>query len=153
MKNTHPRFSLKQVAITKSYLEVDRIGYGLGDKSSFDITTSHERRDNNTIISYVEVSLINGEEGAKQQELKINVRVVGEFEIKGNDLDSKEAENEQYILNFALINAPAIIYPYVRQHVRHLTLEANFRKPLILPVINFVEYHKQMNNPKLSKEK
>lgn len=37
---------------------------------------------------------------------------------------------------FSQINAPAIIYPYIRQHIRALSLDAGMN-PIILPLINF----------------
>lgn len=48
-------------------------------------------------------------------------------------------DDELDIDSFSRINAPAIIYPYIRQHVRALTLEAGFSSPIILPVLNFIK--------------
>lgn len=37
---------------------------------------------------------------------------------------------------FGRINAAAIIYPYIRQHIRGLSLDAGLN-PIILPLVNF----------------
>ena len=40
--------------------------------------------------------------------------------------------------NFPKINAPAIVFPYVRAFISNFTLQAGF-EPIILPSINFVK--------------
>lgn len=43
--------------------------------------------------------------------------------------------------DFPKINAPAIAFPYLRAYISNLTLQSGF-EPVILPSINFVEFHK-----------
>jgi len=65
------------------------------------------------------------------ENFKVAIRVKGNFEIDG-ELDFK-------LEDFMNINAPAIIYPYIRQIIRHTSLESN--QPIILPVVDFVALH------------
>ncbi len=72
------------------------------------------------------------------EDFKVAVRVKGNFEICG--------EFDFELEDFMNINAPAIIYPYVRQIVRHTSLESN--QPIILPVVDFVALHVAKNKDK-----
>lgn len=81
------------------------------------------------IICRLRVALNQINEG---NEFKIEIEMEGSFEKKGQDALS---DNE-----FRNISAPSIIYPYIRQQVRYLSLEADIN-PIILPVINFHAYH------------
>ena len=81
------------------------------------------------IICRLRVALNQINEG---NEFKIEIEMEGSFEKKGEDTLS---DNE-----FRNISAPSIIYPYIRQQVRYLSLEATIN-PIILPVINFQAYY------------
>jgi preprotein translocase subunit SecB len=52
--------------------------------------------------------------------------------------------NDPLLEDFANINAPAIIYPFVREHIASLTTKA--KTPYILPPFNFVELAKNRKN-------
>ena len=52
--------------------------------------------------------------------------------------------NDPLLDDFANINAPAIIYPFVREHIASLTTKA--KTPYILPPFNFVELAKNRKN-------
>ena len=43
--------------------------------------------------------------------------------------------------NFANINAPAIIFPFIREHLSNVSMKAGIQ-PILLPPINFVELAK-----------
>ena len=58
----------------------------------------------------------------------IDVTMAGVF-VKENPVPFS---NDQFIK----VNGPAIVYPYVRQHIRTLTLESGI-PPILLPVYNF----------------
>ncbi len=59
------------------------------------------------------------------------ISIIGVFEIEGKKPD--------YFENFCYINAPAIIYPYIREHLAMLTLKAGV-PPVNLPPFNFVAF-------------
>ncbi|MEM9886248.1 MAG: protein-export chaperone SecB [Bacteroidota bacterium] len=69
----------------------------------------------------------------------MKVAMVGIFRKKG---ETPLTDNE-----FKNVNAPAIIYPYIRQHIRSLSLDATI-KPILLPLVNFqklYEHNKKRN--------
>ncbi|MEO6683784.1 MAG: protein-export chaperone SecB [Ginsengibacter sp.] len=59
---------------------------------------------------------------------QIKVKMAGIFE--------KQGETALPIESFKEINAPAIIYPFVREHVASLTLKAGIGN-VLLPSVNF----------------
>jgi preprotein translocase subunit SecB len=64
----------------------------------------------------------------------IEVEMIAEFEKAENFSGSIE--------DFSNINAAAIIYAYVRQHVSNLSLQAGMN-PIVLPIINFFEHYQK----------
>lgn len=68
--------------------------------------------------------------------LETKVRMMGIFEP--SDWDDPLLED------FANINAPAIVYPFVREHIASLTTKS--KTPYILPPFNFVELAKNRKN-------
>ncbi len=64
----------------------------------------------------------------KSIEFNLEVEMVAEFEKVGHFVGSVE--------EFSNVNAAAIIYAYIRQHISSLTLQAEM-KPVILPLVNF----------------
>ncbi len=46
---------------------------------------------------------------------------------------------------FATINAPAIIFPFIREHLANLTMKSGVQ-PVFLPPVNFIQLAKQAKN-------
>lgn len=63
----------------------------------------------------------------KSNHLKINVIIEGIFEF--NDRENPNIEN------FLYLNAPAILFPYVRAYINTLTSLSGYR-PILLPTLN-----------------
>jgi preprotein translocase subunit SecB len=84
------------------------------------------------IYTSLKVTLVTGKE---IDNIKINaeVEMAGVFEIEGT-LPPFSIEE------FCNVNAAAIVYPYIRQHIRGLSLDAEV-KPIILPVLNFYQMY------------
>lgn len=59
--------------------------------------------------------------------LKIHVKIKGYFESKEVEENSRK--------RFTALNAPAILFPYVRAYISSLTGQSGIR-PLILPTVN-----------------
>jgi preprotein translocase subunit SecB len=57
-------------------------------------------------------------------------KFVGLFEIIGNPIID--------VSSFGNINAPSIIFPFIREHVAGISLKAGI-SPILLPPVNFVE--------------
>ena len=62
-------------------------------------------------------------------EFSVKIKMIGVFE--------KEGETDLSIDDFARINAPAIIYPYIREHLSNLTTKAAVGTILLAPY-NFI---------------
>jgi Preprotein translocase subunit SecB len=90
----------------------------------FRVSIGLEVKEEEAVSSYLKISL----ESDEQPENYIEVTMVGKFETSKGFPFPKD--------DFFHINAPAIIYPYIRQHIRSLSLDAGI-KPIILPLINF----------------
>ncbi|RAJ04072.1 preprotein translocase subunit SecB [Chitinophaga skermanii] len=77
-----------------------------------------------TVSMTLEFKAVQNEEIAFQ----IRIKMVGLFEKAGDAVLSEEA--------FKKVNAPAIIYPFIREHVSSLTLKAGIGT-VLLPSVNF----------------
>ncbi len=65
----------------------------------------------------------------------LGVEMVGIFEKVGIPKLSDE--------EFAKVNAAAIIFPYIRQYIRAVSLDAGIA-PIILPIVNFHTWYKNI---------
>ena len=75
------------------------------------------------------------------------------FEVHGGGLFRfKKLPTKQLLAQFATINCPAIIFPYIRETIADLTRRAGF-EPLHLKPVNFVELAKQVSKGKAEQEK
>lgn len=73
----------------------------------------------------------------KNDHLKINVDIVGQFKFNNRE-DSK-------IEDFLYLNAPAILFPYVRAYINTLTsLSGN--RPVVLPTLNLSGLRENLKN-------
>ena len=79
-----------------------------------------------------------------QQEFKIEVRFLAWFEC------SEPPTKEELESPFALVNAPAIAFPYLRSYVSLVTLNSGFR-PAMLNTVNFMKMYKESKTRERSK--
>lgn len=123
-------FQLKAINLRKSNFEIIDVEKPLdGLAISINIEKKQSGESNRLLECALTISLILKE----RTDFNIKVTMVGKFEIIGVvDFNTNE---------FLSINAPSIIYPYIRQHVRTLSLESGMIKPIILPILNFVNLH------------
>jgi len=73
------------------------------------------------------------------EQVKIRVRMVGIFESVGDNplMDFEE---------FGRVNAAAIIFPYIREHITNLSLKAGIGA-IFLPTVNFTKLDKAGDKP------
>lgn len=82
--------------------------------------------------------------GEQGPEVEIKVKMVGHFE--------KEGETESPPLDyFTYVNAPAMLYPFVREHIASLTAKAGMDTAL-LPPFNFVEMYNRRKTEEEAKQ-
>lgn len=88
-------------------------------------------KQNDALCTFVEVTLIIRSE--QQNIIESKVVMVGIFEPSD--------WNDQRLHEFCKINAPAIVFPFLREHIANLTAKAGL--PVYLSPVNFVELAKQ----------
>jgi len=101
-------------------------------KSNINIETGYQIENNNLYV-IVGINFYAGTISAKQ--IVVSVKMLGSFLI----LNKK---GQIPVKQFAKINAPAIIFPFIREHVATLSLKAGIR-PILLQPVNFVKLAKQ----------
>ena len=72
-------------------------------------------------------------------------KTISEAKIKMSGIFECLNENDINKEKFAKINAPAIIFPYIREHLTNLSYKASI-KPIFLPPVNFVKLYKEEQN-------
>lgn len=74
-------------------------------------------------------------------QIKADITFVGQFE--------KFGESKVTIENFTRVNAPAIIFPFIREHLATLSIKASL-KPILLEPVNFFDLNKGEKEDKSS---
>ncbi|MCB9253010.1 MAG: protein-export chaperone SecB [Flavobacteriales bacterium] len=135
------QYHLKRIALVKSVFDRAQNFYEPQKELSLKVNIKHEEGEN-AVTVFVNVTVL--EDQGKLNNLTLDVTMAGEFEYKSNGGDELDLNFKEFVK----VNAPAIIYPYVRQHIRNLTLDAGFKQPIILPILNFVRLQeKSEENP------
>jgi preprotein translocase subunit SecB len=122
-------YKLLSVTLTESHLKrKEKVHFG-ENEAPIEIGINFEKNENNlySIVSFQ----INDNNEEKPIGLEVTITMVGEFLIEGEPLMPIE--------QFASINAPAIIFPFIREHLASLTMKAGINPPILLPPINFVK--------------
>lgn len=102
---------------------------------------------------------LNHEFKAKEKELVVLIgirQVKGDlpyyFEVQAGGLFKfKSIPDEKLVKQFATVNCPAILFPYIRETIADLTRRAGF-PPLHLAPVNFVELGKKLPEKKREKK-
>ncbi len=66
------------------------------------------------------------------------IEIATESIFKFNNID------EDNLYKFFTLNAPAIIFPYIRAYISTLTIQSGF-KPILLPTLNLVALSEELN--------
>lgn len=122
--------STKAVAIDLEPLENSQLIEGVEDiQFSFDFNPVF---DDDLEVSTSFIIAFFGEMKSLTEQFECKVIYVAKFEVD-------EEINREFIKeSFALINAPAIAYPYFRAFYSNLLLNAGYQ-PKVLPTVNFVQ--------------
>lgn len=105
-------------------------------KNSVDIDVQHTIIDDEIVIDLV-VKLIGKLKRSKL--FAFTTKYVGKFE-KGD-------ENILPVEKFVEANGPAIMYPFVREHIATTSLKAGMN-PILLPPVNFIKLNSERINKK-----
>lgn len=138
MSETNKTYKLKSLTLIESNFKREaKIDFSDEEiKNSVDIDVQHAVNDNEIIV-YLEVKLIGKLKRTKL--FSFNTKYVGQFE-KGD-------ESILPVEKFVEANGPAIIYPFVREHIATTSLKAGMN-PILLPPVNFVK----LNSERLRKK-
>lgn len=125
MEKETARFRFLDYRIIKSLIELhpengetsSKLSVSLGVPENIDIS-------GNNITYPMNVSIQD-----ENNVLNIEVNIVGNFEI---DKDTEDLQS------FIEINAPAILFPYIRAHITTITSLSGI-KPVILPTLNMTK--------------
>lgn len=97
-------------------------------ETTVDIITEDRVKDNNLFVTLTLVFNL-GKNG--KNEIESTIKMQGIFEC---------ADKAPLPVNeFSKVNAPAIIFPFIREHLATVSMKAGI-VPILLPPINFVKY-------------
>jgi preprotein translocase subunit SecB len=148
-KQEYSKFKLKKIALLSSIIFRKDHNYEPSKALSLKVEIGHKVIGNNISV-HLTVGVIDGNDNDKphkERELTLEATMAGDFEI----IDSEKASKID-VLEFSEINAAAILFPYIRQHIRTLTLESGFTQPIILPIMNFVQMHEEKKKERENQE-
>ncbi|MCK9452687.1 MAG: protein-export chaperone SecB [Bacteroidales bacterium] len=109
--------------------QIDFENQDLHNNINIDVQNSTE----NSNILYVTVIMDFDTSINDKKFITAKIKMLGVFEY-GEELTLS-------LDNFANINAPAIIFPFIREHLSNVSMKAGIQ-PILLPPINFVELAK-----------
>lgn len=129
-KNT---FKLLNIILIESSFkrepQIDFDNQDLHNNINIDVQNSTE----NSNILYVTVIMDFDTSVDNKKFISSKIKMLGVFEF-GEELPLS-------LDSFANINAPAIIFPFIREHLSNVSMKAGIQ-PILLPPINFVELAK-----------
>lgn len=112
-------FSFKNVSISKE------MEFSITPEVSFD-------KDKHSFELLMNVAIND-----KEHYLDINMRIRGFFDYSGEDTN--------LLRNFIGINAPAILFPYIRSYISNITALGGIQ-PVIMPTLNMTAVGNQLLN-------
>ncbi|MDR3566760.1 MAG: protein-export chaperone SecB [Syntrophobacteraceae bacterium] len=121
---------LKEVKVVELFIKskqrpVQTVGVA---SAQFSISAEHGEYDAKNKSIHVLTTAEAGMDDITETPYSIRVRIVGFFSVDDEKFDS------QNIDHWAKNNAPAILYPFLREHVYALTARCGF-EPAILPLV------------------
>lgn len=126
MKKQEAQFRFIDFKVMKSIYQIDAQKFKQGGKLdvSFKFPTELDYTHDNLISFPMEVLIEN-----EEKTLRIQVGILGVFE---SDVDITKEKS------FIEVNAPAIIFPYIRAYVSNLTSMSGIQ-PILLPTYNMTK--------------
>jgi preprotein translocase subunit SecB len=106
-------------------------------KNNADITVDHQVLENQTLHITVTLDYSAGKKRAK--EISAKIKMMGIFKC--------DSEPVIPIEQFAKANGPAIMFPFLREHLATTTLKAGI-SPILLPAVNFIRLSEELKAKK-----
>ncbi len=127
-KNTYKLLNI--ILLESEFKRLEQIQFSQEFKSDLQIGVQNNIKENKITVT-LEVKF-----NAKHEEIEYifaRIKMTGIFEFPTGNKNIVPSPNE-----FAQINGPAIIFPFIREHLATVTLKAGI-PPILLPPINFVK--------------
>jgi len=105
-------------------------------RNSANISANHQEQDNQ--ILHITVNLDFSVGKGRLREVSAKIIMMGVFKCDGEPIIPLE--------QFAKANGPAIMFPFLREHLASITLKAGIN-PILLPSVNFIRLSEE-NKPK-----
>ena len=115
--------------LVKVIFEMKEIAEDLRNPAKLDISGGHHYNEEDKLL-HIMLDVKTNDEAAS---FKFEVNIVGSFKFE-------EPVSEKVIEQFARINCPAILFPFVRETIADLTRRAGLT-PFLLQPINFAKLY------------
>lgn len=133
---------LNIILLESNFKRVPVIHFGSPD-SKVDININIDNKvEKNKLFVTLSITFVSGKEDTPK-EIEASVRTLGIFEFSDDSVISTN--------NFGQINGPAIIFPFIREHIASISLKAGIN-PIILPIVNFVKLAEERAKSEKTKE-
>ena len=127
-------FELKQIILIESHFKRIPNFPGKSKMNSIvDFSINHESKDD-IIAVELAITFKAGDEPENNPYIEATVKVLGLFSF----LETPEQDLEK----FSEINAAAIVFPFVREHLASVSMKAGI-PPVLLPPVNFVKLYEE----------
>jgi len=137
-KNKEPGILFNKIFLSKCNFKKNSMNSKMKEaKLKFDFRINNRMNNEKTKLLVEFETMIGKDE--EQSPIYLDVIVAGEFSIN-------ETEKNLDLEEFSKFNAPAIIFPYVREFISDLTTRAGFNPPIILPPMNIINMIKNIKN-------
>ena len=120
---------LSIILLESTFQRVTDIDINIGNNIDNEIGIETIPHENNAEGKFAVTLMINYKGLQNQQPIcTSSIKMIGIFEKYGEPILSEE--------KFKAINAPAIIYPFIREHLHNICLKASIAN-ILLPTVNF----------------
>ena len=130
MEQKNQTYKIINVILLESlFTRSTEVNYSSPDFETYtDIDIDIREKDNNLFVALT-LKYIAGLKNNEQKEINSLIKMLGIFESSNPTLDSGD--------KFGQINAPAIIFPFIREHLATMSIKSGLN-PILLTPINFV---------------
>ncbi len=136
MKNANPEYTFDNVILIEStFMRNEKVDHTSPEYANLlEIKVENSYSGNNLYV--IVTANINTGVG-DQIDVKSSVKMLGQF-TKNSDV------NDVDLKTFAVVNAPAIIFPFIREHIASVSSKGGI-PTILLPPINFVKMAEDEN--------
>lgn len=128
------KFSFKGYRVLKSLIDIEE--FQQDDNNKIDIDFQLAGINNTKEKTFELKMLVNISDVDKTLQIQVLIASLFEFEID-NSKDYK-------LDNYFILNAPAIVFPYVRAYISTLSSLSGLSNPIMLPTLNLTSEAKKL---------